>query len=179
MRKLAVVVLALSALTLVAVPAGAQTEAHAVFQFDGDANLPRFPCSPPDTCNGNFGGTIRGTFRVGTNVVADQDGGINANFSYLEPAATCPVQGTANGSFNFSGTGAAGGTYSGSGSFSWNRVGASAVITLSNLSLTVNGASASGGIGAATAEFDAPPEAALCSGSAITALVVGKGAAAA
>ena len=123
--------------TLTAPPAHAA--AFAVV-FTGTAHLPTFPCN--GTCFGTFSGKANGSPK----------GTLSLSYSYHEPSATCPAQGTAHGS----------GTLAGKPfSFNWTRVGLSAVITVK-----YNGTS-----GAGAAVF--VPSKTACNGAARTATVVG------
>ena len=82
--------------------------------FNGQAHIPCFGCGVSSgTASLSFSGVANGKVIV--------LGPMNATFTDTEQSTTCPVMGTANGSF----TGALNGT------FTWSRVGATAIITTS------------------------------------------------
>jgi hypothetical protein len=180
-KKSIKIVLAAASLALVAalaVPVQAaplvpRATGAAVFEFDGNAQLPAFPCV--GTCNGNFAGKVNGTLTVDGDTIAVSGANITSNgFSYNEPAATCPAQGTASGPFNISGGSAVpGGTGSVNGTFTWQRVGATAVLTI-QATVTVNGKSASVS-GTSVAAFETDETPVTCDGDPVGATVVGSG----
>lgn len=151
------------AMSLFVAPANAAGAGQLAFTCT--ASLPNFPAPPNTTggtCNGSASGAIIGT--GGQKAVVQ--GSFNASFSYTEPAATCPATGTASGTFSVDG-GAA------TGKFSWERVGATAVITLSNVSVPAAGIS--GATGVAVAAFESPNAVTNClaGGGPLTATVAG------
>jgi hypothetical protein len=108
--------------TVLALPVGvallATTTGSAYAQgagtFHGTAHISCFGCGPSNgTANLKVTGEINGTAKVEADVFA--------SYTLNENPTTCPAQGTAQGTFS----GAV------NGSFTWNRVGASAVITTS------------------------------------------------
>ena len=160
-RSLAVVVaLAMMLGGLSLIPAQADPGA-ATFAFNGTAALPLFPATG-GRC-GTFLGkaTVLGT---GGTVVNKK---MTSAFCYEEPGPpTCPLSGTAKGTFDIS-------RGKVKGNFNWTRVGATAVITMSK----VNGLGATNAKGNAVAGFESPNAVAACSNpQAITATVVGSGA---
>jgi hypothetical protein len=146
---------------LFAQPASAAPGAGTV-AFTCTASLPNFPA--PNGTNGTCNGTATGVVVTAGGAQTQIQGSFNASFSYNEPVATCPAQGTANGTFSIGGGQI-------TGSFSWQRVGATAVITLSN----VNGGGLTGGTGASVAAFESPNAVTNClaGGGALTATVAG------
>lgn len=165
-------------MSLFAAPASAAGQGEVA--FTGTASLPDFP-SPGNT--GTFSGTasgkLQGVGNSGPYAVVYANATMTASFNYNEPAATCPALGTANGSFTISGASVGtDSTVTIKGNFSWNRAGATAVITLSNVSVTLNGTlEDSGGSGAATAAFESPNAVTNClaGGGPLTATVAGSG----
>lgn len=175
-------------MTLFASPASAAGNGEVA--FSGTANLPEFPSA---NNVGNFNGTASGTVEGsdgGTPYAATYiDAGMTATFTYNEPTATCPLVGTAStpGSQQFRIVAPPrlllAGTYGTTpvtsleitGDFSWQRAGATAVITISNATLRLNGILVeTGGTGAATAVFESP-DALACDGSSLSATVAGAG----
>lgn len=150
------------AMTMLVVGASADAGANAECEFDGQATLNSgFPATNGE---GTFSGTANCTGSIVT-VGADMD----ATFTYEEPASTCPLQGTASGSFTISGTDVVtGNSVTVTGDFDWRRDGATAAIEISS----VNGGPFTNASGAATAAFESP-DAVNCDGSVITATVVG------
>ncbi len=154
------------------------------------ACLPVFPDTAGE--DGDFDGDVTGSASgtdngVPWSVVID-DGRIDADFSYAEPALTCPLEGTANGTFEIEDLNATGvyGTMPvteahATGRFAWTRAGM-AVIEVFDVDLWLH--LASGHVeqvlddaeGSATATFDASPNATNCDGSSVTATVIGDGA---
>jgi hypothetical protein len=174
MNKILRLLVAVSAIgVFVAAPLSPANAGEGTFRFEGEADLPTFPCgSPTNPCSGGtFSGTLSGTFHTGTgNVGVGIDIAMSASFEYSEPAATCPAEGTAEGSFSFdsniSGTVQGPGTtrVRGSGNFTWTRVGATAVITIDSGTVIVTNATGdhSQAIeGSAEAAFEAPPTVAV------------------
>lgn len=145
-------VLALTMAMFAGVASAAPNETNCA--FTGTATLPEFPAE--DGENGTFSGTID---CVGTVSIS---GTMTADFSYSEPAATCPATGTADGTFSIN-NGAV------TGDFAWDRVGATAAIVISN----VDGEGFTNGSGAGEAAFDPEETPVTCDGSPITALVAG------
>ena len=101
---------------LLALPAPTPALAQTVGVFSGTANVPNFG-SDAGGSDGTFSGSATGTFGGTTAAQA----AMSANFSYVEPNATCPIVGTASGTATVTGGFTIG--------FNWQRVGATAVIT--------------------------------------------------
>lgn len=173
MSKILRLMVAVSAVgVFIAAPLSPAHAGEGGFAFEGTADLPQFPCDPAqgdDECDrvagdptkgGTFEGTVSGTFAAGTQVGVGANLRLTATFDYREPYDTCPEEGTANGDFQISTVAGstvvpAGTTISGSGTFTWIRLGANAVITLDG-QITVNGTSQNV-VGTAVAAFEAPP----------------------
>ena len=125
----------------------------------GIASLPSYPC--PTTCTGTFsatgGGVAEGKDNSGKTYVGAGAGKMTATYSYHEPCGA--LTGTASGSLTVAGLHVRDGsqlvTGTLNGSFSWTRVGLTAIITVSGTSLTFsNGNTASGaGNGSASSVF--------------------------
>jgi hypothetical protein len=133
----------------------------AAFAFNGTASLPLFPAT------GGQCGTFLGKASVAGSGGTIANKKMTSAFCYEEPGPpTCPLSGTAKGTFDIS-------RGKVKGNFNWTRVGGTAVITLSK----VNGLGATNAKGNALAGFESPNAVAACSSpQAITATVVGAGA---
>jgi hypothetical protein len=151
----------------VAVTAGVWTASPAsaapgagVIAYTGTAHLSCFGCGVKS--DGQFAGTAAGAGATTAGPVV-VNGAITANnFTYNESNTDpqCVVQGTADGSVNV-------GPYA--ATFHWQRVGAIAIVTLSN----VNGGGLSGGVGASAAAFGVTSPVGDPCGKAVTATVIG------
>lgn len=125
-------VLALFAST--AAPASAAVHNQGTLAFEAQVHLGCFGCGNQTggVANGTASGQVNGTPLV---LAA-----LAANFNYQEPASTCPALGNAQGNFTVG---------AGYGTFTWVRVGANAVLTVSG----VNGYGEVNGAGDGVAAF--------------------------
>jgi hypothetical protein len=148
-------------------PGTASAQAGGALAFECTANLNAFP-SPGSsgTCSGFVeplgvaAGGAAGVSNEGSPYVIVGAGDFNASFTYAEGcvANEPPALGTANGTATISDVPAihkgALTTADGTLTFSWTRVGLTAVITINSMSLTfANGGSDNPTLGAATAVF--------------------------
>jgi hypothetical protein len=165
-RRRAVVIVGVMtlAMSLLATPASAVGSGPIFVR--GTASLPNFPA--PNGSGGAFAGQasghLTGVGRTGPYSITYLSQPANASFTYNEPLVTCPATGTASGSFIVSG--ASIGTHNNfvlSGNFNWTRVGTSAAVTLSGVTLTLHGAVAeTGGTGTLHGTFEAPNAVSNC-----------------
>lgn len=162
-KKLLTIVSVIGLLMSLFLPAASAAPGAGQVAFTCTATLPNFPAASGS--NGTCSGTATGVVVTSAGVQTAVQGSFNASFSYNEPVATCPAQGTANGTFSINGGQI-------TGSFSWQRVGATAAITLSS----VNGAGLTSASGAALAAFESPNAVSNClaGGGPLTATVVGE-----
>ena len=165
-RRRAVVIVGVMALAMSLLATPASAVGSGPIAVNGIANLPNFPA--PNGGVGAFAGVasghLAGVGRTGPYSITYVSQQAVANFNYNEPLVTCPALGTAAGSFTVSG--ASIGTHNNfvlSGNFSWTRVGATAVVALSGVTLTLHGSVAEGGgTGRLHGAFEAPNAVSNC-----------------
>lgn len=148
-------------------PGTASAQAAGALAFECTAKLSAFPspgssgtCSGRVKPQGTAAGAVVGLSNEGNPYVIVGAGDFNASFTYAEAcvANEPPAIGTANGTATISGVPAIHKgeltTASGSLTFSWTRVGLTAVITIGSTSLSfANGGTDNPALGAATAAF--------------------------
>lgn len=141
-------VIALTLATFTGIAGAAQNETNCT--FNGTATLHSgFPATEG---SGSFEGTIN---CVGT---VNISGELTADFEYNEPVSTCPLQGDANtvdasDGFEIDTNPAANDGPEYTGDFEWDRVGATAAITISNVN-SVGNTQFTNGSGSGTAAFE-------------------------
>lgn len=153
-RKLAGVLLPLAAIVTV-IPADAAYASNlteGTFTFEGNANLPSFPC--PLICNGSFGGSVSGSFAGDNNgnpwTLTLVQNFVRADFRYIDNLLFCGAGVVSSGLIVMSASaGSVLGTYGASplpspitdfsltARFTWLRIGTAAHLMILNVHLWI------------------------------------------